>query len=373
MLLHKALVPLKSHVRLAHGPSSLDNLQSLPRAWDLAAAALTASIRLDRNPCFSRVVTPSMVVPAGDATLSFKIAGCVNGSAPFSWSTISAAPFIVWAAILRERALGNPAATPPSAIASNARNMYAGPDPETPVSASSWYSCTCTAIPYRYGSVWHETNDSCIRELSLHFLNAEACNHRVKYFRLIHQPRQFFHCHHHFLGFYGEYDGVACLSYFHRTSLRYIYAQFSENFPSVLVSIVHPHIFWRDAHGHNERSHYCLGHLPSSNKSNLDIFRRLQWFFACQRLNTWKLDFLPRLVPSKRHRFEFGAAISSFHSHHSLRCRASATRHGFADASTHLESPNGRACLDVHVAQSVVLGVCSTKCTRRFTSRSLVR
>ena len=77
---------------------------------------------------FSNASTPAIVVPPGDVTPSLSSPGCFPVC-----STISAAPFTVWAASWVATFLGRPARTPPSLRASMNWKTYAGPEPERPV------------------------------------------------------------------------------------------------------------------------------------------------------------------------------------------------------------------------------------------------
>src|SRR2546427_3088961 len=82
--------------------------QSEPSSWERFVAASTASIsEARRRPC-SSACRPAMVVPPGEATLSFSLPGC----SPVS-RTIRAAPSTVCAARARAASRGNPIFTPP--------------------------------------------------------------------------------------------------------------------------------------------------------------------------------------------------------------------------------------------------------------------
>ena len=82
-----------------------------------------------------------MVVPAGEQTASFSTAGCPPAS------TSSAAPFSVCAAKTSACARGIPKRTAASAIASINTKPNAGPEPETPVTASIRLSGTISVRP----------------------------------------------------------------------------------------------------------------------------------------------------------------------------------------------------------------------------------
>src|SRR5437867_4138493 len=101
-----------------------------------------AAITAERTPPASSACSPAMVVPPGDATLSFNRAGC----SPVS-STCLAAPSTVCAASVKAVSRGSPIFTPPSARASMIWNTYAGPLPLRPVTASINRSSTTTTVP----------------------------------------------------------------------------------------------------------------------------------------------------------------------------------------------------------------------------------
>jgi len=121
------------------------NQRALPNSRDRRVAASTAIISAARIPAFSSSCSPAMVFPPGEVTLSLSSAGCL-----FCLMIIATAPSIVWVVSIRACALGSPILTPPSARASIIRNMYAGPLPLEPVTASinfSWTSRTCPQAP----------------------------------------------------------------------------------------------------------------------------------------------------------------------------------------------------------------------------------
>mmetsp|Transcript_23867 Transcript_23867/g.61275 ORF Transcript_23867/g.61275 Transcript_23867/m.61275 type:complete len:223 (-) Transcript_23867:437-1105(-) len=106
------------------------------------AAAFTAFMKAARRPPTSSWCTPAIVVPAGEHTASLSCPGCLPVS-----TTILAEPITVCAASCREISRGRPAATPPSASASMARNTYAGPLPLTAVTALNSFSSHSTQVP----------------------------------------------------------------------------------------------------------------------------------------------------------------------------------------------------------------------------------
>ncbi len=83
-----------------------------------------------------------MVVPPGEATRSFRTPGC----SPVS-RTMEAAPKTVWAARRVATSRGSPILTPPSDKASMQRKTNAGPEPESPVTASNCRSFRTTTRP----------------------------------------------------------------------------------------------------------------------------------------------------------------------------------------------------------------------------------
>ena len=82
-----------------------------------AVQAFIASMTAPRNPFSSKTRTASIVVPAGEHTISLSSAGCFPVS-----KTIFALPSTAWAANLYACARGIPSATAASAIASINRN-----------------------------------------------------------------------------------------------------------------------------------------------------------------------------------------------------------------------------------------------------------
>ena len=96
----------------------------------------------ERMPFSSSTRRPSMVVPAGEQTASFSAAGCWPVS-----STIRAEPATAAAAMRYADALGNPSATPASAMASMNIYTYAGEQPATAVAASKRCSESTSPSP----------------------------------------------------------------------------------------------------------------------------------------------------------------------------------------------------------------------------------
>src|SRR5438093_12023886 len=81
----------------------------LPNSSARFVAASTADINAARTPPASRACSPAMVVPPGEATLSFSWPGC---SLVSSWSL--AAPNTVWAASESAVSRGTPTFPTPS-------------------------------------------------------------------------------------------------------------------------------------------------------------------------------------------------------------------------------------------------------------------
>ena len=100
-----------------------------------------------RKPPRSSACTPTIVLPAGEQTLSFNSAGCLP-----VWSTISAEPASACAARRMAMSRGRPFSTPPSAIASMNRYANAGLHPLTLVSGSIRFSGSRYDMPTRLNS-----------------------------------------------------------------------------------------------------------------------------------------------------------------------------------------------------------------------------
>src|SRR6185437_3880819 len=118
-----------------------------PAASSLAriVARLTALMSVTRKPPASSSRMPSTVQPAGVVTWSLSSAGWYPVS-----STILAEPSVVWAASSVATSRGRPTLTPASASASMMMYRNAGPEPESPVTASMCFSSTTTVRP----TVW---------------------------------------------------------------------------------------------------------------------------------------------------------------------------------------------------------------------------
>src|SRR5262245_59401879 len=86
--------------------------------------------------------TAAAVVPPGEVTRSRSTIGC----SPVSRS-IFAEPTTVCTTSSVAVVRGSPRCTPASIMASTTKNRYAGPEPLIAVTASSWYSGTCTTRP----------------------------------------------------------------------------------------------------------------------------------------------------------------------------------------------------------------------------------
>src|SRR5262249_9771404 len=125
----------------AAGTARADYLPA-PSSLLLAAAAATASIIADRAAPASRRRRPAAVVPPGEVTAARRASGAWPVSAR-RWAD----PSSVWTTSSCATGRGRPARTPPSVIASATRKMYAGPDPDNPVTASRRRSGTSTTRP----------------------------------------------------------------------------------------------------------------------------------------------------------------------------------------------------------------------------------
>src|SRR5580704_3206769 len=115
-----------------------------PLASSLArcVARFTALISVTRKPPSSSSRMPSTVHPAGVVTASFSSAGWYPVS-----STIRAEPSVVCAASSVATSRGSPTLTPASASASMMMYRNAGPEPDSPVTASICFSSTTTVLP----------------------------------------------------------------------------------------------------------------------------------------------------------------------------------------------------------------------------------
>src|SRR5512147_333246 len=102
-----------------------------PSSRERSVARSTARMNVVRMPPSSRAAMPAMVVPPGDDTISLSAPGC----SPVSASR-RAAPSTVWVASVIAVARSRPIFTPPSASDSTTSATYAGPEPESPVTAS---------------------------------------------------------------------------------------------------------------------------------------------------------------------------------------------------------------------------------------------
>ena len=121
--------------RLRHTPRSFSGLRGhvFPRKqvyriyipFATSTHAFIASMTALLNPCSSNTPTASIVVPAGEHTMSLSSPGCFPVS-----RTIFALPRTACAANLYACALGIPSATAASAIASININTYAGELPQ---------------------------------------------------------------------------------------------------------------------------------------------------------------------------------------------------------------------------------------------------
>src|SRR5207248_1741461 len=83
-----------------------------------------------------------IVVPPGDVTASRSSTGCMCSS-----RSSTAVPSIVWTTSCVETSRERPSRMPASIIASASRAKYAGPEPDTAVTASMYGSATSTTGP----------------------------------------------------------------------------------------------------------------------------------------------------------------------------------------------------------------------------------
>src|SRR5262245_22500799 len=102
-------------------------------------AVSTALMSVVRRPPSSSVCKPAIAVPPGDVTMSLSRPGCSSVS-----SNSLAEPITVCAARRCALRRESPTLTPASASASRMRKMYAGPEPDRPVTASSRFSSSWT-------------------------------------------------------------------------------------------------------------------------------------------------------------------------------------------------------------------------------------
>src|SRR5215212_8388403 len=105
-------------------------------------AALIAFRNAARTPACSSSRIARVVVPPGDVTASRSSTGCIRSS-----RSSFAVPNIVWTTSSVEISRERPSRIPASIIASASSAKYAGPDPETAVTASMYGSATSTTRP----------------------------------------------------------------------------------------------------------------------------------------------------------------------------------------------------------------------------------
>src|SRR5439155_17392074 len=120
---------------VVHPPSSASS-------FDRSIAAWIAFRNAARTPARSSSRIARIVVPPGDVTASRSSTGCTRSSRS-SFAVPSTAWTTSWVEISRER----PRRMPASIIASARRAKYAGPDPDTAVTASMYRSGTRTTPP----------------------------------------------------------------------------------------------------------------------------------------------------------------------------------------------------------------------------------
>ena len=86
---------------------------------------------------------PAAVVPPGDVTAARSASGSPRPAA----SSVAEPSSVCSTSACRDRRGAGPPSTPPSMSASATSNTYAGPEPESPVTASSCCSATRTTMP----------------------------------------------------------------------------------------------------------------------------------------------------------------------------------------------------------------------------------
>ena len=124
----------------AHVPSLSPARRRAP--WRAFIAAWIALRNAARTPADSSSRIAAIVVPPGEVTISRSSTGCI-----FSSRSCFAVPSIVWTTSCVEISRESPSRSPASIIASARRAKYAGPEPETAVTASIARSGTRTTAP----------------------------------------------------------------------------------------------------------------------------------------------------------------------------------------------------------------------------------
>src|SRR6185369_7593981 len=113
-----------------------------PSSRERTVARSTALMKVVRMPPSSSAATPAIEVPPGELTMSLSAPGCM----PVSSKSL-AAPSTVWVARVIAVIRSSPIRTPPSASDSITMATYAGPDPDSPVTASIRLSSSTTTRP----------------------------------------------------------------------------------------------------------------------------------------------------------------------------------------------------------------------------------
>src|SRR2546428_8003020 len=113
-----------------------------PSSRERWVARSTALMNVVRIPPSSSAAMPAIEVPPGEQTMSLT----APGWSPVSRSSV-AAPRTVWVARVIAVIRSSPIRTPPSASDSITTAMYAGPDPDRPVTASISSSPSTTTRP----------------------------------------------------------------------------------------------------------------------------------------------------------------------------------------------------------------------------------
>src|SRR4029453_15938176 len=111
-------------------------------SFERSMAAWIALRNAARTPARSSSRMARIVVPPGDVTISRSSTGCICSS-----RSSLAVPNIVWTTSSVETSRESPSRMPASIIASASSAKYAGPDPETAVTASMYGSGTRATAP----------------------------------------------------------------------------------------------------------------------------------------------------------------------------------------------------------------------------------
>ena len=113
-----------------------------PSSVERLAAASIAESSAARTPWFSSSRIAAIVVPPGEVTASRSVTGCSPES-----RNIVAEPTADWMISCADTLRGSPSRMPASIIASTRKKKYAGPEPDSAVTASCCDSGTRTTLP----------------------------------------------------------------------------------------------------------------------------------------------------------------------------------------------------------------------------------